>query len=84
MGDLVEIGDFGAAIGELRAAVVANPFRERLTELLMLALYRDHRRWEALQVYAETRDLMIGSLGLEPGPELQRTHRCILEDDLPR
>lgn len=81
-GMLVEIGDFGAAIGELRAAVLANPFHERLAELLMLALYKDHRRWEALQVYAETRDLMIGSLGLEPGPELQRTHRRILDDDL--
>ncbi|WP_205326662.1 AfsR/SARP family transcriptional regulator [Glycomyces sp. YM15] len=81
-GMLVEIGDFGAAIGELRAAVLANPFRERLAELLMLALYKDHRRWEALQIYVETRDLMIGELGLEPGPELQRTHRRILEDDL--
>jgi DNA-binding SARP family transcriptional activator len=81
-GMLVETGDFAAAIGELRAAVVANPFRERLTELLMLALYKDHRRWEALQVYTETRDLMIESLGMEPGPELRRTHRRILDDDL--
>jgi DNA-binding SARP family transcriptional activator len=81
-GLLVETGDFGAAIGELRAAVLANPFRERLAELLMLALYRDHRRWEALQVYAETRDLMVDALGLEPGPELQRTHRRILDGDL--
>jgi DNA-binding SARP family transcriptional activator len=79
---LVDIGDFGTAIGELRAAAVANPFRERLAELLMQALYQDHRRWEALQVYAETRDRMIASLGLEPGPELRRTHRRILEDDL--
>ncbi|MEV3939066.1 AfsR/SARP family transcriptional regulator [Glycomyces sp. NPDC049804] len=81
---LVESGDFGAAIGELRAAVVANPFRERLAELLMLALYKDHRRWEALQVFAETRVRMVDRLGLEPGPELQRTHRRILEDDLER
>lgn len=80
---LVDSGDFGAAIGELRAAVLANPFRERLAELLMLALYKDHRRWEALQVFTETRDLMANSLGLEPGPELQRTHRRILDDDVP-
>jgi len=81
-GLLVESGDFGAAIGELRAAMVANPFRERLAELLMVALYKDHRRWEALQVFAETRDLMVDSLGLEPGPELRRAHRRILDDDL--
>lgn len=79
---MVETGDFRTAIGELRAALVANPFRERLTELLMLALYKDHRRWEALQVFVETRDRMVGSLGMEPGPDLQRTHRRILEDDL--
>ncbi|WP_194201958.1 AfsR/SARP family transcriptional regulator [Glycomyces albidus] len=81
-GLLVEAGDVAAAIGELRAAVRANPFRERLTELLMLALSKDHRRWEALQVYAQTRDLMIESAGLEPGPRLRRLHRRILDDGL--
>jgi DNA-binding SARP family transcriptional activator len=78
---LVHSGDSGAAVGELRAAVAVDPFRERLVELLMLALCKDHRRWEALQVYTSTRDLMIGSLDLEPGPELQRTHRRILDGE---
>ncbi|MEU5871873.1 AfsR/SARP family transcriptional regulator [Glycomyces sp. NPDC047369] len=80
---LVEIGDYGAAVAELRAGVLAHPFNERLIELLMLALYKDHRRWEALQVYTEARERMITGLGLAPGAELQRTHRRILEDDLP-
>ncbi|WP_026928552.1 AfsR/SARP family transcriptional regulator [Glycomyces tenuis] len=80
---LVELGAYGEAIGELRAATVENPFREQITELLMTALYKDHRRWEALQVYSRTREQMVDSLGLEPGPELRRAHRRILEDDVP-
>jgi DNA-binding SARP family transcriptional activator len=79
---LVELGDYGEAIAELRAATVENPFREQIPELLMTALYKDHRRWEALEVYSRTRERMVDSLGLEPGPELRRVHRLILGDDV--
>ena len=47
----------------------------------MLALYRSGRQAEALEVYRDGRRRLANDLGLEPGSELQRLERAILEQD---
>jgi DNA-binding SARP family transcriptional activator len=47
----VQLGRHNEVIAELRALVEENPLRERLCQLLMLALYRSGRQAEALACY---------------------------------
>ena len=68
-------------VGELEALVSAHPLRERLRGLLMLALYRSGRQAEALQVYQQTREVLVEELGLEPSRELQELEQAILRQD---
>lgn len=49
--------------------------------LLMLALYQDGRRAEALAAYQHARTVLIDELGTEPGPDLKRLHQQILVAD---
>jgi branched-chain amino acid transport system substrate-binding protein len=55
--------------------------RERLAAQRMLALYRSGRQSDALEAYAQTRRLLNAELGLEPGPDLQRLQRQILDHE---
>jgi DNA-binding SARP family transcriptional activator/tetratricopeptide (TPR) repeat protein len=71
----------GDLIGELEALIARNPLREKLREMLMLALYRSGRQSEALDVYRETRRKLVEEVGVEPGRELQRLERAILAQD---
>jgi DNA-binding SARP family transcriptional activator/tetratricopeptide (TPR) repeat protein len=77
----LKLGRHGEVIAELRQLAAAQPLRERLQALLMLALYRDSRRAEALAAYRQARRILVDELGAEPGPELQRLHRQILDAD---
>ncbi|MGN9837237.1 AfsR/SARP family transcriptional regulator [Nonomuraea sp. H19] len=70
-------GDCGEAIAELVLATAAEPYRERLWELLMWALDRDGRRVEALSAYDRIARLLDDDLGLEPGPGLRRMYARI-------
>ncbi|WP_338672127.1 BTAD domain-containing putative transcriptional regulator [Streptomyces sp. SCSIO 30461] len=77
----LEVGHHAEAVSELTALTAAHPLRERLRELLMLALYRSGRQAEALAVYADTRRLLADELGVDPRPELSRLQQRILQAD---
>ena len=78
--DLV-LGRHGELVGELEASCREHPLRERLWELLMVALYRAGRQAEALGAYAEARDRLAGELGIDPGPALRELQARILAQD---
>ncbi|MCY0931742.1 BTAD domain-containing putative transcriptional regulator [Streptomyces sp. H27-H1] len=77
----LELGHHAEAVSELTALTAAHPLRERLRELLMLALYRSGRQAEALAVYADTRRLLADELGVDPRPELAELQQRILRAD---
>ncbi|QJS11420.1 tetratricopeptide repeat protein [Streptomyces argyrophyllae] len=74
-------GCHAEAVSELTALTAAHPLRERLRELLMLALYRSGRQAEALAVYADTRRLLSEELGVDPRPGLSELQQRILQAD---
>ncbi len=78
--DLV-LGHHGELVGELEALCRAHPLRERLWELLMLALYRAGRQAEALRAYSKARDHLVDELGIDPGPALRQLEARILAQD---
>jgi DNA-binding SARP family transcriptional activator len=78
--DLV-LGRRGELVAELEALCREHPLRERLWELLMLALYRAGRQAEALPAYTEARDRLVGELGIDPGPALRELEGRILAPD---
>jgi len=77
----LEAGRHSDLIGELEAFADEHPLRERLRSQLMLALYRSGRQAEALQIYHDTRRVLVDELGIEPSPSLQQLHGAILRQD---
>ncbi|MFD1660832.1 BTAD domain-containing putative transcriptional regulator [Streptomyces caeni] len=77
----LEQGCHAEAVSELTALTAAHPLRERLRELLMLALYRSGRQAEALAVYADTRRLLADELGVDPRQGLKELQQRILRAD---
>jgi len=77
----LEQGCHAEAVAELTALTAAHPLRERLRELLMLALYRSGRQAEALAVYADTRRLLADELGVDPRAGLRELQQRILKAD---
>ncbi len=75
------LGRHGELVGELEALCREYPLRERLWELLMLALYRAGRQAEALRAYTEARDRLVDELGIDPGPALRELEARILAQD---
>jgi DNA-binding SARP family transcriptional activator/tetratricopeptide (TPR) repeat protein len=68
-------------VGELGALIAEHPLREGFRAQMMLALYRAGRQAEALEVYQQTRGLLVEELGIEPAPALQELHRAVLTHD---
>ena len=75
------LGRHGELAGELEALCREHPLRERLWELLILALYRSGRQAEALRAYTEIRDRLADELGIDPGPALRELQARILAQD---
>jgi predicted ATPase/DNA-binding SARP family transcriptional activator len=78
---LLSLGDHEALVGEFDPVVVANPMRERVHALWMLALYRSGRQAEALAAYRKLREQLVDGLGVEPGPRLMELHDRMLAQD---
>ena len=75
------LGRHALVVGELEALVSEHPLAERLRAQLMLALYRSGRQVDALEVYGQTRRVLLDGLGLEPSGDLKRLHHAILSHD---
>ena len=75
------LGSASILIAELRQLVGEHPVRERLRGQLMLALYRDGRQTEALEVYREFRTVLQEELGLDATPLLRDLQAAILRHD---
>jgi DNA-binding SARP family transcriptional activator len=77
----VELGRHEEVVGELAGLVEEHPLSERLSEYLMLALYRSGRQAEALDTCRRVRDTLVEELGIEPGERLRRLENAILQQD---
>jgi DNA-binding SARP family transcriptional activator/tetratricopeptide (TPR) repeat protein len=78
--DLI-VGTDRDLIDELRRLVSDHPFRERLWELLMVALYRLGQPADALAAYQSARRTLRDELGIEPSSSLDRLQQQILTRD---
>ena len=77
----LSLGRHGEVIGELETLCREHPLRERLWELLIIALYRDGRQAEALRAYSDIRDRLVDELGIDPSPALQEIEGRVLDQD---
>jgi DNA-binding SARP family transcriptional activator len=75
------LGGYSELVGEVQVLVREHPLREPLRAVLMQALYGSGRQVEALEIYRETRRLLVDELGIEPSSALQELERAILRQD---
>jgi DNA-binding SARP family transcriptional activator len=71
----------GGVISELKKMAMLYPWRERLAEMLMIALYRSGRQADALREYNIVRRRLVDELGMEPSTMLQNRMQAILNHD---
>ena len=74
-------GRHAQVVPELHRLLTDYPLREELWGLLMQALYTSGRQAEALEAYAQARQLIADELGVDPGAELRLLHEHILRAD---
>jgi serine/threonine protein kinase/ABC-type oligopeptide transport system substrate-binding subunit len=75
------LGRHAVLVGELESLTLANPLRERLWGLRILALYRSGRQADALAAYRIARGVLEEQLGIDPSRALQRLNERILAQD---
>jgi len=75
------LGRYAELVGEVQVLVREHPLRERLRAVLMQALYGSGRQVEALEIYRETRRLLVDELGIEPSSALQELEQAVLRHD---
>ena len=78
---MLELGRHADVLPDLERLVRDQPLSEGLRAGLMLAMYRSGRQADALRVYREGRRRLVEELGIEPGEELQRLERQVLDQD---
>ncbi|GAA2211774.1 BTAD domain-containing putative transcriptional regulator [Nonomuraea monospora] len=77
------LGRHWEIVDEVSALVADFPLRERLACLLLSAMHRCGRRVDALSTFQRVRKRFVEEFGIEPGEELQRAHRAILDGQEP-
>jgi DNA-binding SARP family transcriptional activator len=77
----LDAGRGDGLVAELEGLVAAEPLRERLTGLLMVALYRSGRQADALAAFRALRQRLVEQQGVEPGRPVQELQRRILAAD---
>lgn len=77
----ISAGDHRLVVGELGGLVEAFPYRERLWELFMLALYRSGRQADALDAFTRAKTALGDNLGIEPSQQLVDLEERILLHD---
>jgi DNA-binding SARP family transcriptional activator len=75
------LGRHAELVPLLSTLTAEQPLDERFRAQLITALYRSGRQAAALDVYRETRRLLMDELGLEPGPALRDLERAVLTQD---
>jgi DNA-binding SARP family transcriptional activator len=75
------LGRPATTVPDLRAALLADPMSEPLTERLMRALYVDGRSVDALEQYHELRGLIADQFGADPSLRLQELYETVLRGD---
>ncbi|MCX2948579.1 BTAD domain-containing putative transcriptional regulator [Lentzea sp. NEAU-D7] len=75
------LGEHAAVAPLVNALVERHPFRERLWEQLMIALYRSGRQAESLAAFQRARSVLVDELGIEPGPRLRDLEQAVLTAD---
>lgn len=71
-------GRHDEVIADLESHAASQPRRERLRELLMIALYRSGRQTDALRCAEEFRRQLRDELGLEPSVSIRELEQSIL------
>ncbi|GGL01907.1 hypothetical protein Sme01_46640 [Sphaerisporangium melleum] len=77
----LRLGRHHELISELKELIATHPLNEDFYAKLMTALYRAGRRGEALEVFQNLRQVLVGQLGLEPSPALSRLQQRLLSAD---
>jgi DNA-binding SARP family transcriptional activator/tetratricopeptide (TPR) repeat protein len=77
----LHLGRHREVVAEVQALAAAEPLRERLAELLMLALYRSGQQASALAAYQQVWRHLVEQIGIEPGPGLRDLNQRILRSD---
>ena len=78
---LLALGRHREVLGDLETLTVDHPYREKLRELQMLALYRAGRQAEALRAFRAAGERLAEDLGIDPSPDLRDLEQRILEQD---
>ena len=68
-------------VAELRRLLADHPLREGLWALLMRALFSSGRQAEALEAFAQAREVISDELGVDPSAELRQLHEQMLQAD---
>jgi DNA-binding SARP family transcriptional activator/tetratricopeptide (TPR) repeat protein len=74
----LHLGQHERLIPALADLVTHHPLNEHFRAQLMTALARSGRQAEALEAYRDARRVLVGELGIEPGPALRSVHQRIL------
>jgi DNA-binding SARP family transcriptional activator/tetratricopeptide (TPR) repeat protein len=72
-------GRHRTVIAELEGLIATHRYREPLSQLAALALYRCGRQADALEVCNRIRNALREELGLDPGPALRELEQAILQ-----